>query len=118
MPSETFVFAVWMIGAVLIVAHLVRLWRTAIIHKTLRDAISRDNNSLGPLLAEGIEPPAPVYNDGRNGILLIAVALALATFGLIQGDPDDIRNLGGAAVFPGFAGIALLGRAWWQQRRH
>lgn len=117
MPSETFVFAVLTIGVVMIVAHLVRLLRTAILHKTLREAISRDNASLGPLLAEGIEPAAPAYNDGRNGILLIALALAMAAFALIQGDPDDIRNLGGAAVFPGFAGLALLGRAWWQQRQ-
>ncbi len=117
MPSETFVFAVLVTGGVLIVGHLVRLWRTAILHKTLREAISRNNESLGPLLADGIEPPAPAYNDGRNGILLIAVALAMISFALIQGDPDDIKTLGGAAVFPGFAGLALLGRAWWQQRQ-
>ncbi len=117
MPTETYVFAVLVTGAVLIVGHLTRLWRTVIHHKTLREAIIRGNGSLEPLVAEGIEPAAPAYNDGRNGLLLVTVALALVVFALIQGDADDIRNLAGVAVFPGFAGAALLGRAWWLRNR-
>jgi len=113
MPSEFFTFGVIATAIVLIVGHLVRLWRTAIFHKTLRDAISRGGDGLQPLLAEGLEPEPPRPNDARNGVLLIAIALALVAFGLIQGDPDDIRNLAGGAVFPGFAGIALLVRERW-----
>lgn len=117
MPTETYVFAVLVTGAVLVVGHIVRLWRTAIHHKTIREAISRNSESVAPMIAQGLEPPAPTYNDGRNGLLLVTLALALFTFALIQGDADDIKNLSGAAVFPGFAGLALLGRAWWMRNR-
>ena len=117
MPTETFPFAIIAVAVVMIVGHLVRLWRTAMHHRTLREAILRGGDALAPLLREGLEPPAPAYNDGRNGLLLVTLATALVTFGLIQGDADDIRNLSGAAVFPGVAGIALLGRAWWARTR-
>ena len=117
MPSEFFTFGVLATAIVLIVGHLTRLWRTAIHHRTLRDAISRDSDSIKPLLSEGLEPPAPRPDDGRNALLLIALALALVAFGLIQGDPDDIRNLAGGAVFPGFVGIALLVRERWLKPR-
>lgn len=117
MPSEFFTFAVIGTVIVLITAQLVRLWRTAIFHKTLRDAISRGSDTLAPLVAEGIEPPSPRGNDLRNGLVLLAIAMALIAFGLIQGDPDDIRNMSSAAVFPGFVGIALLVRERWLKPR-
>jgi hypothetical protein len=49
--------------------------------------------------------------------VLIAIAIALALFGLIQGDQDDIRNLGGAALFPGLVGVALLIRYYFAGKR-
>lgn len=113
MPSEVFVFGVLATAVVLVIGHIVRLWRTAIFHKTLRDAISRGADSLEPLLAQGIEPPPSPANDTRNALVLVAIALAMIAFGLIQGDADDIRNLSSAAVFPGFVGIALFVRDRW-----
>jgi hypothetical protein len=117
MPTEVFTFGVIGTVMVLITAQIVRLWRTAIFHKTLRDAISRGNDTLAPLVAEGLEPPPQPGNDLRNALILIAIALALVAFGLIQGDEDDIRNLSGAAVFPGFVGLALLIRERWLKSR-
>jgi hypothetical protein len=117
MPSEFFTFGVLAIMFVAITGHLVRLWRTAIFHKTLRDAISRNHEALPGLLSEGLEPAPPRPDDARNALLLIALALAMVAFGLIQGDPDDIRNLAGGAVFPGFVGIALLVRERWFKPR-
>ena len=118
MPTEFYTFVVIGAVVVLITTQLVRLWRTAIFHKTLRDAISRGSDTLAPLIAEGIEPPRPRSNDARNGLLLVAIALALVAFGLIQGDPDDIRNMSSAACFPGFVGIALLVRDRWLKPRN
>jgi hypothetical protein len=117
MGEDVLVFAVLTTGAVLIVSHLGRLYRTSVQHRTIREAISRDNASVPALLA-GIEEPQPgTANDDRTGIVLIALALALFGFGLLQGDPDDLRNMGGAALFPGFVGIALLLRYWFARRR-
>jgi len=113
MPSEVFAIGVIATMLVLITGHLVRLSRTAIFHKTLRDAISRGVDSVQPLLAEGMEPAPPPANDARNAVILLAIALAMVAFGLIQGDPDDIRNLSSAAVFPAFVGIALFARERW-----
>ena len=117
MPTEFFTFGVIATAIVLIVGHLVRLWRTAIHHRTLRDAISRDSDKLQPLLSEGLEPAPSRPDDTRNALLLIALALALVAFGLIQGDPEDIRSLSGGAVFPGFVGLALLVRDRWLKPR-
>jgi hypothetical protein len=117
MGEDVLVFAVLTTGAVLIVSHFGRLYRTSVQHKTIREAISRDSASVPALLA-GIEEPQPgTANDDRTGIVLIALAFALFFFGLIQGDPDDIRNMSGAALFPGLVGIALLLRFWFARRR-
>jgi hypothetical protein len=117
MGQDVLIFAVLTTGAVLIVAHLARLYRTSVQHRTIREAISRDNASVPALLA-GIEEPQPgTGNDDRTGFVLVALALALFGFGLIQGDADDIRNLSGAALFPLFVGVALLIRFWLVRRR-
>ena len=114
---DAVIFAILTTGAVLIAIQLARLVRASMQHRTIREAISRDNASVPALLA-GIEEPQPgTANDDRTGIVLIALALALFGFGLLQGDPDDLRNMGGAALFPGFVGIALLLRYWFARRR-
>ena len=48
------VFAVLTTGAVLIIIQLGRLWRAGMLHKTIREAISRDNPAVRELLA-GVE---------------------------------------------------------------
>ncbi len=117
MMQDVLIFGVLTTGAVLIVSHLARLFQTGTQHRTIRAAINRDSASVPALLA-GIEDPRPgTANDDRTGIVLIALALALFGFGLIQGDPDDLRNMSGAALFPLFVGIALLLRFWLARRR-
>jgi hypothetical protein len=117
MGEDVLIFAVLTTGAVLIASHIGRLIRTGVQHKTIREAISRDSSAV-PSLLTGIEEPQPgTANDDRTGFVLVALALALFCFGLIQGDPDDIRNMSGAALFPLFVGIALLLRFWLARRR-
>ena len=48
--------------------------------------------------------------DDRNALVLLALGLAMAGFGLIQGNEQLIRVSAGAALFPAFVGIALLVR--------
>jgi hypothetical protein len=107
-PTEFFTFSVIGTVMVLIVIQLVRPLRTASIQKTLRKAIDRDASVVPALMEGGIEPASAPQRDDRNGMLLIATGLALALFGVIQGDADDIRNLCGAALFPGLTGIAVI----------
>lgn len=108
MDQDVLIFAVLTTGAVLVVTQLGRLIKAAIQHRTIREAISRNNDSVHALLA-GVEEEQPSgSNDDRTALVLLALALALFLFGLIQGRPDDLRNLGGAALFPGMVGLALL----------
>ncbi|HSG91331.1 MAG TPA: DUF6249 domain-containing protein [Pseudomonadales bacterium] len=58
---------------------------------------------LAAILAAGVEPTAE--RDMRRGVLLIGIALALAAFGLIDG---DVRDMLAAAVFPAIIGAAYL----------
>jgi hypothetical protein len=109
MGEDVLIFAVLTTGAVLGMTQVARLWRVGMHHKTIREAISRDSASVPALLA-GVEfeqRPSGA-NDDRTAFVLIAIGLALFLFALIQGDPDDLRNMGGAALFPTLVGIALL----------
>lgn len=105
-------------GAVLIMIQLSRLWRAAMQHKTIREAISRDSNAVPELLTV-IEPEQRPSgsNDDRTAMVLIALGLALIGFALIQGGADDIKNMGGAALFPIFVGLALLLRQYLAGKR-
>lgn len=108
MGEDVLIFATLTTGAVLIATHVGRLIRASIQHRTIREALSRDSSAVPALLA-GIEEQQPGgHNDDRMAFVLLALALALFLFGLIQGDPDDLRNMGGAALFPGLVGVALL----------
>jgi hypothetical protein len=118
MGPDVLIFAVLTTGAVLIIAHAGRLLRTMVLHRTIREAIMRDSAAVPELLKGVEEPGSGTANDDRAGLVLIALAAALFLFGLIQGDPDDIRNLGGASLFPLFVGIALLIRYRWARQRN
>lgn len=117
MGEDVLIFAVLTTGAVLIISHAGRLLRTMVLHRTVREAISRDNPAVSELLKGIEEPQSGTGNDDRTGLVLLALAAALFLFGLIQGDPDDLRNMGGASLFPAFVGVALLVRYHWARRR-
>ena len=112
MPNDidvVLVIAAIATAAVLIVTQLARLWRAAMQHKTIREAISRDSTAVPELLTV-IEPePRPSgNNDDRTAMVLIALGLALLGFALIQGGVDAMKTMGGASLFPIFVGLALL----------
>ena len=65
---------------------------------------------------DGIEDKPAPSRDDRSGLVLLALAAAIVGFGAIQGDADDLRNMAGVALFPGFVGTALLGRFWYMGR--
>ena len=97
-------------GIVMIVGHLVRLARTTAIQKTIREAIRTDSPLTADLLDRIDQAQPASTGDDRTGLILLALGAALLCYGLIQGRPEDIRELSGVALFPIFVGAALLGR--------
>lgn len=97
-------------GIVMIVGHLVRLARTTAIQKTIREAIRTDSPLTADLLDRIDQAQPASTGDDRTGLILVALGAALLCYGLIQGRPEDIRELSGVALFPIFVGAALLGR--------
>ena len=97
-------------GIVMIVGHLVRLARTTAIQKTIREAIRSDSPLTADLLDRIDQAQPASTGDDRTGLILLALGAALLCYGLIQGRPEDIRELSGVALFPIFVGAALLGR--------
>ena len=106
-------------AAVLIVIQLGRLWRTGMLHKTIREAISRDSPNVAELLAGAADEQRPAGgNDDRTALVLIALGLALLLFSALQNSEDALRQMGGASVFPIFVGIALLIRHYLARKRN
>lgn len=116
---DAVIFAVLTTGAVLIAIQLARLLRAAMQHRTIREAISRDNQSVSELVAaidrEQLQPAGG--NDDRTAFVLIALGIALLLFGVIQGETENLRLMGGAAMFPILVGAALLLRLHLARRR-
>ena len=96
---------------------LARLLHAWMLHRSIRRALEGKSDAVGPLIdklnkpyehigAPSAEAPA----DDRNALVLIAIGLAMAGFGLIQGHEQLVRVAVGAALFPAFVGVALLVR--------
>ena len=109
MEFDVLIFAILTTGAVLIVSHLTRLMKTAMLHRTIRKAISNDMENWTVLLEGMVEKPAPSRDD-RTGVVLLALAIATALFGFINGDQEHARSMMAIALFPASVGAALLTR--------
>lgn len=91
-----------------VAGQILKTLRTHSAQKTLREAIIRGVTVTPEMLVEAEKSAEPGANDLRNGMVLIALALAIAGFGLLQGSTDAIKGASGIALFPLFVGIALL----------
>jgi len=96
---------------------LARLLHAWMLHRSIRRALEAKSDAVSPLIDKlnkpyehlsGASPDTP--GDDRNALVLLAIGLAMAGFGLIQGHEQLIRISAGAALFPAFVGIALLVR--------
>jgi hypothetical protein len=93
---------------------LARLLHAWMLHRSIRRALEAKSDVVGSMIDKlnkpyehlGTRGDAP--GDDRNGLVLLAIGLAMAGFGLIQGHEEVIRVSAGAALFPAFVGIALL----------
>lgn len=110
--NATFV-ALFIVGFFLL-ARLLHAW---MLHRSIRRALEAKSEAVTPLIDKlnkpyehlgGQRTDAP--GDDRNALVLLAIGLAMAGFGLIQGHEQLIRISAGAALFPAFVGAALLVR--------
>jgi hypothetical protein len=104
-------------AVVLIISQFTRVMRAMMLHRTVREALTRES-ALTPELLEKIDEqkPAGGGGDDRIGLVLLAIGLAILGYGVITGDAEDIRNLAGISLFPLFVGAALFGRQWLTRR--
>ena len=91
-----------------VAGQIFRTLRTYSAQKTLREAITRGVTVTPEMLIEAEKTPPAGANDLRNGMVLIALSLAIFGFGLIQGSNDAIKGCSGIALFPLLVGAALL----------
>ncbi|MBA3837117.1 MAG: hypothetical protein H2054_01725 [Sphingomonas sp.] len=110
-------FMPWVLLLICVI-QVLRLAHATLLHLTLRKAISVDApiaRDLVDKIDQRMERQGELPGDDRNGLVLIALGLAIAGFGLIQQD-GTLRSMLGAALFPLFVGIALLIRRWLVER--
>jgi hypothetical protein len=110
------VVALFVVGFFLL-ARLLHAW---MLHRSIRRALEAKSDAVSPLIDKLNKPyehlggqsdkETASGGDDRNALVLLAIGLAMAGFGLIQGNEQLIRTSAGAALFPIFVGIALLVR--------
>lgn len=105
--------ALFVIGFFLL-ARLLHAW---MLHRSIRRALDAKSDTALAMIDKLNKPyehlgvrTGDAPGDDRNGLVLLAIGLAMAGFGLIQGHEQMIRVSAGAALFPAFVGIALLYR--------
>jgi len=99
---------------------LARLLHAWMLHRSIRRALEAKSDAVSPLIDKLNKPYEHIGGQGdketagggddRNALVLLAIGLAMAGFGLIQGNEQLIRVSAGAALFPAFVGIALFVR--------
>ena len=88
---------------------IARTIQAMLLHTTLRKAIESQSPHAADLIGKLNQPAANVrrirqFNDDRNGIVLAAIGLAMAGYGVINAEHEAI----GAALFPLLVGLGLL----------
>jgi hypothetical protein len=98
--------------------YFLRLVQAWLLHRTLRDAIQRDSALAGGLIErlDGSSRGQALGGDDRNGLVLIAIGVAIAGFAMIVNEPEWLRYGIGASLFPILVGGALLARHIWLRR--
>jgi hypothetical protein len=96
-----------------------RLIQTWLLHRTLREAITRDSPMAAGLvdrIGSGDLTAPRIGSDDRTGLILLAVGIAIAGYTLIVNEAEWMRHGLGASLFPLLVGAALLVRHRWARR--
>ena len=102
--------------------YFLKLLQAWMLHRTLRNAIEKDSKIAGDLVEKidrndwADRGRLRLGSDDRNGLVLVAIGLAVFGFALIVNDPEWVREGIGASLFPLLVGLALLARHFWLSR--
>ena len=79
------------------------------LQNTVRTAIDK-GQELTPEVLERLGRPRPLPEaDLRRGVVLVALGVAIAVFGLALNEQDAVRPMLAIAAFPAIVGVAYLG---------
>lgn len=117
MDQDVLMFVAVVAGVVLVTGHIMRLLRLRTLHATLREALRRDGRVPETLLDRLDDAPSEGGGDDRNGLILLALGLALIGYGWIAEEGANLRDLAAAALFPIAVGGVLLARGLYIRRR-
>ena len=107
MPATEMVVTIGVATAIMLtLISLIRLAAMAMMHRTIRRAMTENPDAAQPLLAQ---LAAPKNNDGdaRLSVILVAIGIATVVGSIIIGDPDWMHYAIAAACFPLIVGTAL-----------
>ena len=108
-PMAAFMMLTVMIGLV------TRLIATAMLNKTIREAMRSDPGSV-PLLTERLEARQP-WTDALLGWIFIALAVAMLLLGLTEDDPEDRHQILRGVIVPVVVGATVLFYTWYAGRQ-
>lgn len=103
------IVTLFILGVAVTAMNLGRIIQAWMIHRSLRAAMATDRKLAEDLAAklDIVGQRAEPRGDDRAGLVLVAIGLATAGYGLILDDAST-RAMLGAALFPSFVGAALL----------
>ena len=105
MGLEVFVPLGAFLMIVVSISLLTRLIATAMLNRTIREALRSDPGSV-PLLADKLEQRQP-WADELLGWIMLAFAVAIVLLGLFE-DHYDRRDMFQAAIIPAVIGVVVL----------
>jgi len=112
---EMFVPIAAFIMLAVIVALITRLIATALLNRTIREAM-KTNLEAVPLLVEKLDHHAP-WGDALLGWMFLALAVAMILLGLTENDPEQRVEMLRATIIPVVVGVAALAYARFSARR-
>ena len=95
-------------AGVMIVIQIMRGFAARSLHQAITIAIQADSPAAEPLIAKLDQRPR-IAGERLIGMVLVALAMAIAGAGLLVGDSwEDWRHSFAGALFPALIGAALL----------
>lgn len=113
---EFFIPIAVIITSAVIISLITRLIATSMHHRTIREAMRSDPNSV-PLLVQRLEARQP-WADAMLGWIFIAFTIGIALLAITDSDASDRREMLRAAIVPLIIGITVLAFTHFAGRRN